>query len=92
MCSLVQLPVTTPQLEQEKHTGTRIVAVYCLCDDMLKALQHEDDAQCQMTTAEVLTTTIVAALDYAGNLEKARRMLQRQGYIPNLLSKSRFSR
>jgi Transposase DDE domain len=92
MCSLIQLLVTTPQLEQEKHMDTRIVAVYCLCDDMLKALYYKDDVQCQMTAAEVMTTAIIAALDYGGNLEKARKMLQSQGYIPQMLSKSRFNR
>jgi hypothetical protein len=71
---------------------TRIVAVYCLCDDMLKALHHRDDLQCRMTDAEVMTTAIVAALDYGGNLEKARRMLKKEGYIPNMLGKSRFNR
>ena len=71
---------------------TRIVAVYCLCDDMLKALHHKDDPQCKMIDAEVMTTAIVAALDYGGNLEKARKMLQEEGYILNMLSKSRFNR
>jgi hypothetical protein len=37
-----------------------------------------------MTDAEVMTTASLAALDYGGNLEKAREMLQREGYIPNL--------
>jgi hypothetical protein len=45
-----------------------------------------------MTDAEVMTTAIIAALDYGGNLEKARRMLQTEGYIPNMLGKSRFNR
>jgi hypothetical protein len=71
---------------------TRIVAVYCLCDDMLKAIHHKDDPQSQMTDAEVMTTAIVAALDYGGNLEKARRMLTAEGYIPHMLGKSRFNR
>jgi len=92
MCSLVQLLVTTPQLEQEKHMDSRIVAVYCLCDDMLKALQYKDDVQCQMTAAEVMTTAIVAALYFGGNLEKARKMLQAESHIPQMLSKSRFNR
>jgi hypothetical protein len=92
MCSLIQLLVTTPQLEQEKHMDNRIVAVYCLCDDMLKALHYKDDVQCQMTAAEVMATAIIAALDYGGNLEKARKMLQSEGYIPQMLSKSRFNR
>jgi hypothetical protein len=59
---------------------------------MLKALHHRDDPQTQMTDAEVMTTAIVAALDYGGNMEKARQMLQVEGYIPKMLSKSRFNR
>ena len=92
MCSLIQLLVAKPQLDQEKHMDTRIVAVYCLCDDMLKALGYKDDVQCQMTAAEVMTTAIVAALYFGGNLEKARKMLQEEGNIPQMLSKSRFNR
>jgi hypothetical protein len=45
-----------------------------------------------MSDAEVMTTAIVAALEYGGNLEKACRMLLREGYIPHMLSKSRFNR
>ncbi len=47
---------------------TQIVAVFCLCDDMLKALHHYEDPQCQMTDAEVMTTAIVAALHYRREL------------------------
>jgi hypothetical protein len=92
MWTLIKLLVPKPQLFQEKHMDTRIVAVYCLCDDMLKALHYKDDVQCQMTGVEVMTTAIIAALDYSGNLEKARKMLQSGGYIPRMLSKSRFNR
>ena len=54
----------------------QIVAVFCLCDDMLKALGHYEDQQCQMSDAEVMTTAIVAALRYAGNFEHARKSLK----------------
>lgn len=70
----------------------QIVAVYCLCDDMLKAIHFRDDPQCKMTAAEVMTTAIIAALLFGGNLEKARKMLQGEGYLPHMLSKSRFNR
>jgi hypothetical protein len=80
------------QPNQEEPMDIRIVAVFCLCDDMLKAINHKDDPQCRMTDVEVMTTAIIAALDYGGNLEKARRMLKREGYIPDMLSKSRFNR
>src|SRR5574341_313103 len=71
---------------------TQIVAVFCLCDDMLKALHHHEDKQCQMRDAEVMTTALVAALHFRGNFELARRLLQEQGYMPNMLSRSRFNR
>lgn len=71
---------------------TQIITIYCLCDDMLKAFHHRDDPQSQMTDAEVMTTALVAALFFGGNYEKARHFLQEEGYIPAMLSKSRFNR
>jgi hypothetical protein len=71
---------------------TQIVVVFCLCDDMLKALQHYEDAQCQMTDAEVMTTAIIAMLYFKGNFCLASRYLVECNYIPNMLSKSRFNR
>jgi hypothetical protein len=71
---------------------TQIIAIFCLCDDMLKALAYRDDPQSQMTTAEVMTTAILAALRFGGNFEQARHMLQTEGYMPQMLSKSRFNR
>lgn len=71
---------------------SQIVAVYCLCDDLLKALYHHEDRQCQMSDAEVMTTAIIAMLYFRGNFEAARRFLQSHGYIPNTLSKSRYNR
>src|SRR5512135_1573316 len=71
---------------------SQIVAVFCLCDDMLKALHHHEDPQCQMTDSEVMTTAIVAALYHGGNFERAREHLQDEGYIPQMLGKSRFNR
>ena len=71
---------------------TQIVAVFCLVDDMLKALNHREDQQCQMNDAEVITTAIIAALFFGGNYTLARKLLASQGYVPKMLSKSRFSR
>jgi hypothetical protein len=71
---------------------TQIVAVFCLVDDILKAMNHREDEQCKMSDAEILTTAIIAALFYGGNYAQARRMLVSQGYVPRMLSKSRFSR
>ncbi len=70
----------------------KIIATFCLCDDMLKAMHHHEDHQCQMNDAEIMTTALVASLCFRGNHESARAMLRQCGYISHMLSKSRFSR
>ena len=70
----------------------KIIATFCLCDDLLKAIHHQEDRQCQMNDAEIMTTAFIAALFFRGNHESARAMLQQHGYIPHMVSKSRFSR
>ena len=70
----------------------KIIATFCLCDDLLKAMHHQEDHQCQMNDAEIMTTALIASLCFRGNHESARAMLPQHGYIPSMLSKSRFSR
>lgn len=70
----------------------RIITIYCLCDDLLNALHHFEDPQCEMTDAEVMTTALTAALFFRGNFESARKYLLGNGMIPQMLSKSRFNR
>jgi Transposase DDE domain len=70
----------------------KIIATFCLCDDLLKAMHHQEDHQCQMNDAEIMTTAFIASLCFRGHHESARAMLKQQGYIPHMLSKSRFNR
>lgn len=70
----------------------QIVFVYCLCDDLLKALQHGEDPQCWVSDAEILTVALVAALYFDGHFKRANEFLHEQGYLPRRLSASRFSR
>ena len=51
---------------------TRIILVYCLCNDLLKVLRHCEDVQCQWRDAEVMTVAFAAALYYDGNFVDAR--------------------
>jgi len=69
-----------------------IIATYCLCDDLLKAMHHQEALQCQMNDAEVMTTALTAALFFRGNHASTRAMLKQHGYMPHMLDKSRFSR
>ena len=69
-----------------------IITIYVICDEYLKALGYRDDAQVAMTTAEVMTTALVAAQMYKNCLAHARKCLYEAGYIPNMLGESRLNR
>jgi hypothetical protein len=71
---------------------SRIIFVYCLCDDLLKTLGHREDPQCRVSDAEILTVALVAALDFGGRFKSAYQFLHQHGYLPVALSASRFIR
>jgi hypothetical protein len=71
---------------------TQIITIYCICADYLKALGFRDDRQARLSSAEVMTTALVAAALFKGCLESSRVFLQEHGYMPNMLSKSRLIR
>lgn len=70
---------------------TQLTTIYCLCDDLLRTLEHKEDAQRTVSDAEVMTTALCAARFLKGNFAAARLFLQSHGYIPRLLSKGTFS-
>ena len=70
----------------------KIIAIFCLCDDLLKAMHHQEDCQCQMNDAEIMTTAFIAALFFRGNHESARALLKQYGYVTHMVRQSRFSR
>jgi hypothetical protein len=55
-------------------------------------MHHQEDRHCQMNYAEIMTTAFIAALFFRGNHESARTLRKQYGYIPHMVSKSRFSR
>ena len=70
----------------------KIIAIFCLCDDLLKAIEHQKSAfPQQLNDAEVLTIALVAASCFQGRHDSARFMLAQHGYMGRL-SKSRFNR
>lgn len=71
---------------------TQIVFVYCLCDDLLKAFHHREDPQCRVGDAEILTTALISAWYFGGNLARSQTFLFEQGYSAHHLSRSRFTR
>lgn len=69
----------------------KIISIYCFFDELLKALNHHDDKQAQVSTAEVMTVAVVAAEFFVGNQQVALDFLTSHGYI-KAFSKSRFNR
>lgn len=69
-----------------------IITMYAVSADFLQAMGQIDDPQAAMTTAEVMTTALVAARFFGGCLERSRHFLQEHHYIPQMLSKSRLNR
>jgi hypothetical protein len=53
----------------------KILAIYCLCADVLQALGQAEDPQPKMSEAEVITTAVVAMLFFRGHFEAARALL-----------------
>lgn len=48
-----------------------IIVVYAIIDDLLKAIGHEEDVRRDMSDAEIITTSISAAMFFNGNHTKA---------------------
>ena len=46
----------------------KIIAIYCLCDDLLKAMHQQGEPQHQTSEAEVMTTALTAVLLFRGAL------------------------
>ncbi len=68
------------------------IVTYVVCDDTIKFLGIKEDKQVKMSMSEIMTTAIISAIQFSGNIEKARRALKTASYFPNMLSKSQFSR
>lgn len=69
-----------------------ITTIYCVCDEVLRALGHQDDVQSRMNGAEVMMVPLVASLYYGSNHALARRFLHSHGYVKRMLCASRFCR
>ena len=67
-------------------SGGRIIALYCIVDDLLKAMRHHEDSRVRVSDSEVITTAFVAVLYFGGHLDNARHFM----YVPQMLDKSRF--
>lgn len=71
---------------------SKIIALYCIVDDMLKGIHHYEDSRIRVSDSEVITTAFVSVLYFGGHLDHARCFMKLKGYVPQMLDKSRFCR
>ncbi|MGV3656884.1 MAG: transposase [Chitinophagaceae bacterium] len=73
-------------------TQDKVISLYCIIDDILKAMRHRQDIRIKVTDSEVLTTAFVAGLYFGGHHDNARMFMKYRGLIPAMLDKSQFCR
>jgi len=75
-----------------KLSRDKVIAIYCIVDDMLKAIKHPEDIRRRISDSEVITTALVSAVYFGGHHDHAIGFMRATGMIPEMLSDSRFSR
>lgn len=70
----------------------KIISIFCLIDDILQGINHEEDARRQVSDSEIILTAIVSSISFYGNHCSAIKFMKQYGFIPNMLGKSRFNR
>ena len=71
---------------------TKIIGIFCLVDDLLKGIAHQEDSRRRVSDSEVITTALVATLYFGGHMDHGRHMMKMSGLVPGMLDKSRFCR
>jgi hypothetical protein len=70
----------------------KIIACYCIIDDVLRQLGHESHVLAGVSDAEVLTVAVVSALYFQNHHERALFVMKGMHYLTKPISTSRFSR
>jgi hypothetical protein len=70
----------------------KIIALYCIVDDVLKGMRHYEDSRVKVSDSEVITTAFVSMLYFGGHLDNGRHFMKMQGYTADMLDKSQYCR
>ena len=71
---------------------TKIISIFCIVDDMLKACGHKEDIRIRVSDSEIITTAIISALYFGGHQHNAIGFVRMSKLMPAMVCKSRFSR
>ena len=72
-------------------TEIQVIAIYCFCDDFLKARGYQDWPNVKMTLAEIMLVHIIATRFFYGNIERAYKTLKEGCYMSHYLSKGQLN-
>ena len=70
----------------------KIIRIYCIVDDILKSIGHQEDSRRKVSDSEIITTALVSALYFGGHLDNSRGFMKMTKLVPSMLDKSRFNR
>jgi len=70
----------------------KVIAIYCLVDDLLKSCGHQTAPGCRCSDAEIITTALVSALLFKGNQSLAVEYMRTHEMSPLLPLKSGFTK
>jgi len=73
-------------------TEDKIIRIYCIIDDILKGVGHQEDNRRKVSDSEIITTALVSALYFGGHLDNSRGFMKMTKLVPDMLDKSRFNR
>jgi hypothetical protein len=73
-------------------TEDKIIRIYCIIDDILKGIGHQEDNRRKVSDSEIITTALVSALYFGGHLDNSRGFMKMTKLVPDMLDKSRFNR
>lgn len=68
------------------------IAIFCICDEVVKSYRIYENPVCQMTTAEVMTFAIISGLHYRADYRTTRLIVSHLQYFPKILSHSHLVR
>jgi Transposase DDE domain len=68
------------------------IAIFCVCDEIVKYFSLKDDPQCKMTTSEVMTFALLSSTHFQCNYKKTRLISLTFKFFNKILSLSRIIR
>ena len=68
------------------------IAIFCICDEVIKAVGLTGDPQQKMTDAEVMSFALISALYYQADYRTTSLVSMSLGYFSSILSHSRIVR